>query len=198
MIHKSVAIILSQSFNSLKIMTNITNLNISSPRGGGRGLRTITLIVIHCSATVEGKDYTVEDIDRWHKARGFNCQGIHIGYHYVIYLDGSIHQGRPEWMVGAHVKNHNQHSIGICYIGGLAPSNSPNGEGKYVPKDTRTPQQKSALLKLLTELKQRYPKAIILGHRDLSPDLNHDGKITQNEWIKSCPSFDAIKEYSPL
>lgn len=78
-------------------------------------MRTITLIIIHCSATPEGKDYTVEDIDRWHKARGWKC----IGYHYVIYRDGSIHKGRPDEMVGAHCVNHNKHSIGVCYVGGL-------------------------------------------------------------------------------
>lgn len=90
-------------------------------------MRKITEIIIHCSATPEGKDYTVEDINQWHKARGFKC----IGYHYVIYRDGSIHNGRPIEQVGAHCQKHNANSIGICYIGGCDLT------GKK-PKDTRT------------------------------------------------------------
>lgn len=139
--------------------------------------RKISLLIIHCSATPEGKDYTVEDIDRWHKARGYNCQGIHIGYHYVIYRDGSIHKGRPEEMRGAHVKDHNAHSIGICYIGGL----DRNGN----PKDTRTPEQKATLLQLLKQLKTRYPNAIIVSHHTFNPQ-------------KPCPCFDAEHEYLQL
>lgn len=139
-------------------------------------MRTITLLIVHCSATPEGKDYTVEDIDRWHKARGFNCQGIHIGYHYVVYRDGSVHTGRPESMIGAHCKDHNTHSIGICYIGGLDKDKNP--------KDTRTPAQKAALLKLLTDLKQKYPRALIMGHN-----------VFAN---KSCPCYDAASEYKHL
>ena len=136
-------------------------------------MRTITLLIVHCSATPEGKDYTVQDIDAWHKARGYNCQGIHIGYHYVVYRDGSIHTGRPEEMIGAHVKDHNRHSIGICYIGGL------NCRGQ--PADTRTPAQKEALIRLLKQLKQKYPKALITGHNTFA--------------AKACPCFDACHEY---
>ena len=73
-------------------------------------MRKITEIIVHCSATPEGKDYTVQDIDRWHRARGFKC----IGYHYVIYRDGSIHNGRPVEQTGAHCQKHNANSIGIC------------------------------------------------------------------------------------
>lgn len=141
-------------------------------------MRKITLLIIHCSATPEGKDYTVEDIDRWHKARGYNCKGIHIGYHYVIYRDGSIHPGRPEEMKGAHVKDHNAHSIGICYIGGMTADNS-------TPKDTRTPAQKASLLTLLRQLKQKYPNAIITSHHTFNPQ-------------KTCPNFDADHEYLQL
>ena len=88
-------------------------------------MRQINDIIVHCSATKEGRDYTVADIDRWHKARGWRC----IGYHYVIYRDGSVHAGRPVEQIGAHVTNHNANSIGICYIGGLDASGNP--------KDTR-------------------------------------------------------------
>lgn len=147
-------------------------------------MRTINKIIIHCSATPEGKDYTVEDIDRDHRKRGF----AKIGYHYVIYRDGTIHQGRKESEVGAHARGYNANSIGVCYIGGLAR------DGKTT-KDTRTQAQRDALVRLLRELVIRYPDAEILGHRDLSPDKNGDGIVSPNEYIKGCPSFDAKKEY---
>lgn len=150
-------------------------------------MRKINLIIVHCSATKEGKDYTVADIDRWHRERGFKK----IGYHYVIYRDGTVHEGRAESEIGAHCKGYNANSIGVCYIGGLA------ADGKTA-KDTRTPAQKRALLNLLSKLKKKYPSAKIVGHRDLSPDKNHDGKIESWEWMKDCPSFDAKTEYANL
>lgn len=129
---------------------------------------------------------TVADIDRWHRARKWDgC-----GYHYVIYQDGSIHTGRPLEKNGAHVKDHNAHSIGICYIGGL----DEHGHAC----DTRTEAQKQSLRSLITDLHQRFPKAIILGHRDLSPDFNGDGRITPNEYLKQCPCLDAMLEYKDL
>ena len=79
-------------------------------------MRKITKIIIHCAATPEGKDFTVQQIDQWHRQRGFRC----IGYHFVIYRDGSIHKGRPIEQAGAHTSGHNAHSIGICLIGGCA------------------------------------------------------------------------------
>lgn len=133
-------------------------------------MRVINEIIVHCTATPEGKDYTVADIDKWHKARGWKG----IGYHYVIYRDGSIHQGRPETEIGAHCQGHNDNSIGVVYVGGLA------SDGK-TPKDTRTDAQKKSLENLLKQLKQKYPKATIHGHRDFA--------------AKACPSFDATKEY---
>lgn len=135
--------------------------------------RRITEIIIHCAATPEGKNFTVADITRWHKQRGFST----IGYHYVIYLDGSRHLGRDVNVSGAHCVNHNAHSIGICYIGGLA------SDGK-TPKDTRTQAQKTALLALLRELRRIYPTARIYGHRDFAN--------------KACPSFDAKREYATI
>lgn len=135
--------------------------------------RNITEIIVHCAATPEGKDYTVADIDKWHRARGFNG----IGYHYVIYRDGAVAKGRDESVVGAHCTNHNSKSIGICYIGGMDAANKN-------PKDTRTPQQKESLLKLLKELKTKYPNAKIHGHRDFAN--------------KACPSFDATTEYKNI
>ena len=135
--------------------------------------RTIKELIVHCSATPEGKDYSVDTIRQWHLQRGFSD----IGYHYVIYRDGSIHIGRDESIIGAHCTGHNTNSIGVCYIGGCA------SDGK-TPKDTRTTEQKQSLVKLLKELKTKYPQASIHGHRDFSS--------------KACPSFDATKEYSSL
>ena len=136
-------------------------------------MRIINEIIIHCSATPEGKDYTVEQIRQWHKQRGFSD----IGYHYVIYRDGSIHSGRPIERIGAHCLKHNAHSIGVCYIGGVAK------DGK-TPKDTRTDAQKESLIKLIKELKTKYPKATVHGHREYAN--------------KACPCFDAKNEYENL
>lgn len=135
-------------------------------------MRNINLIIVHCSATPEGRNVAVADIDRWHRERGVDG----IGYHYVVYIDGSVHEGRPLNKVGAHCKGHNIHSIGICYIGGV----DLNGK----PKDTRTLAQKDALVNLLMRLKRRFPKAVIRGHRDFA--------------AKACPSFDATKEYAGI
>ena len=136
-------------------------------------MRNITKIIVHCSATPEGRVVTVKDIDDWHKQRGFTK----IGYHYVIYLDGTIHIGRKEEEIGAHCLGRNANSIGVCYIGGLAK------DGK-TPKDTRTEAQKESLLVLLKKLKARYPKAGIYGHRNFAS--------------KACPCFDAKAEYKSL
>lgn len=150
-------------------------------------MRNIKYIIVHCSATAEGRDFHAKDIDRWHRQRGFNC----IGYHYVIDLDGKIEEGRPESQVGAHCVGFNSVSIGVCYIGGVA------ADGK-TPKDTRTAAQRDSLRWLIVELKRRYPAAVIRGHRDMSPDKNHDGKIEPWEWMKACPSFDAEEEYKDI
>lgn len=134
-------------------------------------MRKITLIIVHCSANTAGSTLRLADIDRYHRSLGW----IGCGYHYVIPTDGTIEMGRPEEMVGAHCKNHNRHSIGVCYIGGLA------ADGK-TPMDTRTEAQKEALRRLLAKLKKRYPKALIVGHHDLNPQ-------------KACPCFDVVGEY---
>ncbi len=142
--------------------------------------RTITEIIVHCTASPEGVPMTVEQIRKMHiKERGFSD----IGYHFVIYLDGSVHAGRNVNVSGAHCKNHNPHSIGVCYVGGL--KNIPNVPySKLPPKDTRTQAQKDGLLKLLRDLKRMYPKATIHGHREFAK--------------KDCPCFDAKKEYAGL
>ncbi len=136
-------------------------------------MRTITLIIVHCSANRAGSALRMADIDSYHRSLGW----IGCGYHYVIPTDGTIEPGRPEEMVGAHCKNHNRHSIGVCYIGGLSK------DGK--PADTRTDAQRIALRNLLEQLHRRYPDALIVGHRDLDPQ-------------KVCPCFDVANEYHDL
>ena len=136
-------------------------------------MRTITLIIVHCSANRAGSALRMADIDSYHRSLGW----IGCGYHYVIPTDGTIEPGRPEEMVGAHCKNHNRHSIGVCYIGGLSK------DGK--PADTRTDAQRIALRNLLEQLRRRYPDALIVGHRDLDPQ-------------KVCPCFDVANEYHDL
>ena len=138
-------------------------------------MRTITLIILHCSAVRPDQTSSAAQIDTWHRKRGFH---LGIGYHYVVRRDGQIEPGRPEYMVGAHCKNHNAHSIGVCYEGGL------NIRGQ--PADTRTEAQKASLRRLLEDLHRRYPKALIVGHRDLDP-------------TKECPGFKNVAhEYSDL
>ena len=136
-------------------------------------MRKIDKIIIHCTATPEGRTVTVKDVDTWHRQAGYQK----IGYHYLIGLNGERWQGRSVEEVGAHTKDHNQNSIGICYVGGLA------ADGK-TPKDTRTTMQKVALLTLLEEIKACYPNATIHGHREFTP--------------KDCPCFDAKNEYKNL
>ena len=136
-------------------------------------MRTINLIVIHCSATRTNQNYPVTALIRDHADRfGFT------GYHYYITRDGLVYQTRHLQLVGAHAKGYNQHSIGVCYEGGLDP--------KGQPSDTRTPRQKRALLRLLRKLRRLFPDAEIKGHRDL-PDVHKD-----------CPRFDATAEYAGI
>lgn len=134
-------------------------------------MRSITLLVIHCSATPQGVSLSFENCRYDHIFhRGFRD----IGYHFYITRDGHIHCGRPMEKIGAHCQNHNHYSIGICYEGGLT--------ARGQPADTRTPEQKASLLALLRQLKQVFPRALIVGHHDLNP-------------IKQCPCFDAEREY---
>ena len=150
-------------------------------------MRVITMIILHCSASRSNRRYTFEKCRSDHiKLNGWKD----IGYHYYVEQDGTIHEGRDLQTIGAHVHNHNRHSIGICYEGGL------NWHG--APADTRTEAQKQSLRALLEKLHERFPKAIILGHRDLSPDLNGDGRITPDEYLKECPCFDTMIEYADL
>lgn len=147
--------------------------------------RRIDEIIVHCTADPEGRDKTVEQIRAGHMApvskggRGYSD----IGYHYIIYRDGSIHEGRNVDVSGAHCTNHNARSVGVVYVGGL--ENRPGVPyDKLQPKDTRTDAQRESLIALLQALRLLYPTAKIYGHRNFAK--------------KACPSFDAKKEYSTI
>ena len=133
-------------------------------------MRKITRLIIHCTATPDGREVTVTDIDSWHRARGFDC----IGYHYVIYLDGTVHIGRTVGRIGAHCRGYNADSIGIVYVGGLSRDGA-------TPADTRTPAQKSALRTLVEQLRSRHPGVTIHGHNEFA--------------AKACPCFDVGAEF---
>lgn len=132
-------------------------------------MRNITKIIIHCSATPEGREVSVQEISRWHRLRGFN----NIGYHYVIGLNGEIHTGRPIEQAGAHCRGQNRDSIGVCYIGGC--------DHNLNPKDTRTPAQKASLRQLVARLKTLHPEATVHGHCEFA--------------AKACPCFDVKGEF---
>ena len=136
--------------------------------------RTINRIIVHCTATPEGRVETVESIRRMHKAKGW----ADIGYHYLIGLNGERWNGRNVNLVGAHCEGYNANSIGVCYVGGC--------DKNMKAKDTRTDKQKAALIALLKDLRKLYPKAKIVSHRD----LDRKGK--------ACPSFDATNEYKDI
>lgn len=143
-----------------------------------RSKRRIDYIVVHCTATPEGYDKTVEQIRAEHKKQGWSD----VGYHYVVYRDGSVHIGRDVDIAGSHVAGYNSYSIGVVYVGGL--ENKPGVPyNKLKAKDTRTDAQKAALMSLLMDLRKLYPKAKIQGHRDFP-------KVA-----KDCPSFDAKLAY---
>lgn len=138
-------------------------------------IRKVTYLVVHCSATRCNQSYSVEQLRADHLARGFK----EIGYHFFISRNGTLHHPRPIAEQGAHAYGFNKISIGICYEGGLDEYGNP--------ADTRTWQQKEALLDVLGMLKILYPQARILGHCQLSPGIK-----------KACPCFDAGREYADL
>lgn len=171
-------------------------------------MRSINLIVIHCSASPNGDSLfrgspgtpgfqtPLTAINDWHKARGFkrdpavtkrfNPTLDAIGYHFVIYRSGVVVTGRNEDEIGAHVTGFNQKSLGICLVG----------------TDQFRPAQWDSLRDLVIRLKNRYPQARIVGHRDLSPDQNSNGVVEPCEWLKSCPGFDVaawlVDEMTPM
>lgn len=127
--------------------------------------RPVNELIWHCAATPEGRDFTVADIRAWHRKRGF----ADIGYHYVVYRDGSIHIGRSIDEIGAHVSGHNTGTIGASYIGGVA------ADGRTA-KDTRTPEQRASMRWLTKALVSLHDLNRISGHNQYA--------------AKACPSFD--------
>jgi N-acetylmuramoyl-L-alanine amidase len=137
-------------------------------------MRKINKIIIHCTATPEGREHDVADIRRWHLKRGFND----IGYHFLIKLNGEISVGRPITRQGAHCSGQNRGSIGICYVGGMS-------KDMKKAKDTRTQAQKDSLIKLMHELIYKYNKDMTIhGHNEYAN--------------KACPSFNVQEEYANL
>lgn len=136
-----------------------------------RSLATIDTIIIHCSATTPAMDISVEDIDKWHKERGWDM----IGYHYFVDLKGDTHQGRSIETIGAHAKGNNHNSIGICYAGGV--------DENQKPADTLTKSQRDAISNLIISLGLILQKPLkVIGHNELS--------------TKACPSFDVAEKFA--
>ena len=145
-------------------------------------MRKINYIVVHFSATREGHALTPEALEAEHRRRGFRTTG----YHYYIRRDGTVLGTCSLELPGAHCRGHNKYSVGICYEGGLDAMGNP--------KDTRTPEQRSALRLLVHQLLKQFRNARVCGHRDLSPDLDGDGTVQPREWVKQCPCFEVSKE----
>ena len=136
-------------------------------------MRPLDKIILHCSATREGQHITVETMRQWHLKRGWKD----IGYHYVIYIDGSVHKGRPIEQVGAHTSGQNTGSIGICYVGGVEK------DGK-TPKDTMTELQETAMVNLIKALREEHGDMTLHGHNEFA--------------AKACPSFKVYEKYDWL
>ena len=146
-------------------------------------MRKITHIAVHCTATQQ-KTTSIASLKAHWSALGWKSPG----YHYVVLPSGRVEQLLDESQISNGVKGHNSSLINVAYVGGV------DSDGKAV--DNRTEAQKAALCFLLEQLVERYPNAVIQGHRDFSPDLNQDGEITSDEFIKQCPCFDAKGEYA--
>ena len=137
-------------------------------------MRDLNRIILHCSATREGKDFSADTIRGWHvNGRGWSD----IGYHWVIRLDGSIEVGRPLEKSGAHTKGHNKDSVGVCYIGGC------DADGK--PKDTMNPEQEKAWRMIVLSLRTLYGNHITIhGHNEFAN--------------KACPSFTVKEKFADM
>lgn len=147
-------------------------------------MREIRFIVVHCTAGNQKE--SMADLIKGFRARGWR----HNGYHDVLDYLGEVHNITPYEQIANGVEGHNRYAIHVSYTGGIG------SHGK--PMDNRTWAQKEGLIKNLKKLKGMFPQAKIVGHRDFSPDTNHDGKISTWEYIKYCPCFDAIPEYANL
>jgi N-acetylmuramoyl-L-alanine amidase len=132
-------------------------------------MRQLNRIILHCTATPEGKHFTVDQIRKWHLAQGWKD----IGYHYVIYLDGTLKEGRPIEQVGAHTKDHNKDSVGIVYVGGV--------DAKGKAKDTMTQEQETTTVNLIKALREEYGELSLHGHNEFAN--------------KACPSFNVKTKF---
>lgn len=149
-------------------------------------------IVIHCSATRPNADIGAREIRQWHMSKGWSD----IGYHFVIRRSGLVEVGRPLSEEGAHVRGFNNRSVGVCLVGGLMPDGSAADLTCPLEFDSFTGEQVKSAHAVVNLLRKIYPKAEVLGHRDLSPDKDKDGKVEKHEWLKTCPGFDARKEFA--
>ncbi|RUP39777.1 MAG: N-acetylmuramoyl-L-alanine amidase [Acinetobacter sp.] len=144
-------------------------------------MRQIKYIVLHCTAGAQTQ--SLASIKAHWRNQGWKTDG----YHHLISHDGAVNDLVPIEKPSNGVKGYNSVSINICYKGGV---DLKTGR----PLDNRTDLQKAAMKGLVLKYKQMFPDAIILGHRDFSPDKNRDGVIQPNEWMKACPSF-SVKEW---
>ena len=136
-------------------------------------MRPLKRIILHCTATPEGKHFDVATIRRWHvKDRGWKD----IGYHYVIYIDGSVHEGRPIEQAGADTSGHNADSIGITYVGGC--------DAKMKAKDTLNEAQETAMVNLIKALREEHGEMSLHGHNEFA--------------AKACPSFKVKDKFGWL
>lgn len=135
-------------------------------------MRKLTRIILHCTATPEGRHVDVATIREWHRKRGWSD----IGYHFVIYLDGSVHNGRPVEKAGAHVSGHNADTIGVVYVGGT------DAAGKA--KDTMNDAQETAFVNLVASLRDKYGALTLHGHNEYA--------------AKACPSFNVKQKFQWL
>ena len=162
-------------------------------------MRAITRIFIHCTASWQ-LTTSVQSLKAEFKAKGWKYPG----YHWVVFPDGKVVQMLAEELIANGVKKYNDHSIHVAWVGGIKHYEYWNNEGhhtdrdKIVSVDNRTSEQKLALFDLLVKIKLRYKDAFILGHRDISPDLNHNGVVDAWERIKDCPCYDAMEEYMDI
>ncbi len=136
-------------------------------------LKSVKLIVIHCTATKCDRPFSVENLIACGKAKYGQCS-----YHYYVRRNGDVIPLLPESVQGVHARHYNYCSLGIAYEGGL------DEQGR--PADTRTEAQKHSLYELLKELTAEYPDARIVGHCEL-PHV-----------AKCCPCFPASIEYASL
>lgn len=152
-------------------------------------MRRIKRIFVHCTASWQ-ETTTIDSLKMEFRDNGWKNPG----YHYVIFPNGKIVQMLDENKVSNGVKDYNSTAINVAWVGGI----KYNDNKKIMSFDNRTTEQKVALFDLLVKLKLKYRDAIVMGHRDISPDLNHNGVVDPWERIKECPCFDAMVEYMDI